>query len=271
MAALPRPLRARVLVVDDNTVNQKVALLILEKLGCQVDVATNGKEAIAMLELLPYDAVFMDCEMPEMDGYEATAEIRRRHTGSRHVPIIALTAKALRGDRERCLEAGMDDYIAKPVRPKDLEAALTRWVSGNGNTVASGDESAPTSTPSEAATPALDPVVTARLRELAAATDPTVLSEIYEVFLSSAIEYLAKIHKGLTTNNAEELRKAAHAFRGASASIGAHCLTELCHQMESLGEARQVDGAVKIAEQVEQEFARVKNEVEKQTAKEATV
>src|SRR6266404_3036231 len=118
----------RTLVVDDGITNQKVGRLMLENLGCHVDVAANGKEAGEKLELLAYDAVFMDCEMPEMDGYEATAEIRRRQAGKPHLPIIAMTAKAINGDRERCLAAGMDDYISKPVRLEDLEAALERWV-----------------------------------------------------------------------------------------------------------------------------------------------
>ena len=266
-----RKVHARVLVVDDNTTNQKVARLMLENLGCRVDVAANGKEALELLDLLPYDLVFMDCEMPEMDGYEATAEIRRRHADDRHVPVVAMTAKAIQGDRERCLEAGMDDYISKPVRPEDLEMALARWVSGNGTAVESGQQSAPPPAPPEALAPALDPAVTARLCELAAATDPSVMSEIYEAFLSSAVDYLAAIREGAATNDAEGLRKAAHAFKGASADIGAQHLAELCRQLEALGEAGRVDGAVKNLEELEQEFARVKNEVEKQTPNTATV
>jgi CheY-like chemotaxis protein len=270
-AQTDRKVHARVLVVDDNTTNQKVARLMLENLGCWVDLAANGKEAVEMLELLPYDILFMDCEMPEMDGYEATAEIRRRHADDRHVPVVAMTAKAIQGDRERCLEAGMDDYISKPVRLEDLEVALARWVSGNGNVVESGPKSAPRTAPPEAFAPALDPAVTARLRGLAAATDPSVLQEIYDAFLSSAVDYLAAIREGAVGNDAEGLRKAAHAFKGASANIGAQKLAELCGQLEALGKAGRVDGAGQRLEPLEQEFARVKHEVEKQTAKEATV
>ena len=115
----------RVLVVEDNLVNQMIASKMLEKLGCQVDVAANGREAVDMLEMLPYHVVFMDCQMPEMDGFEATRVIRRKEESSgEHVPIIAMTANAMAGDRERCLEAGMDDYLSKPVLPAELQRVV---------------------------------------------------------------------------------------------------------------------------------------------------
>jgi PAS domain S-box-containing protein len=129
----------RVLVVEDNVVNQKVAVRMLEKLGCHVDVAANGKEAVRMVEMLPFNLVFMDCEMPEMDGHEATVEIRRQEPPERRLPIIAMTAHAMKGDRERCLHAGMDDYISKPVRSADLGKALKRW----GSPVASEPDASP--------------------------------------------------------------------------------------------------------------------------------
>jgi signal transduction histidine kinase/CheY-like chemotaxis protein len=117
----------RVLVAEDNAVNQKVASKMLERLGVRADVAANGHEAVEMCEMVPYDLVFMDCHMPEMDGYAATGEIRRRQP-DRRVPIVAMTAEALEGCREQCLDAGMDDYLAKPVRFEDLSEALSRWL-----------------------------------------------------------------------------------------------------------------------------------------------
>ena len=120
--------QVRILVAEDNVVNQKVATRMLEKLGLRADVAANGREAVEMCEILPYDVVFMDCHMPEMDGYAATREIRRRVGGSDRIAIVAMTAEAMEGCRENCVAAGMDDYIAKPVKPQDLVDALRKWV-----------------------------------------------------------------------------------------------------------------------------------------------
>jgi len=128
-AARPRATRrAAVLVAEDNPVNQVVARRMLERIGCQVDVVADGAEAVRCLASTPYDLVFMDCQMPVMDGYEATAEIRRARHARAQVPIVAMTASTLTGDRERCLAAGMDDHVAKPIRPTQLTAVLDRFV-----------------------------------------------------------------------------------------------------------------------------------------------
>ena len=122
--------RARILLAEDNAVNQEVALAILTHAGFQVDIAANGIEAISALQNTRYDVVLMDCQMPELDGYSATRRIREHDSGVLwpQVPIIAMTAHAMKGDREHCLEAGMDDYIAKPVEAKALVSAVERWL-----------------------------------------------------------------------------------------------------------------------------------------------
>ncbi len=124
---------ARILVAEDNAANLKVAVRMVERLGYRADVAGNGSEALHALDRVPYDAVLMDCQMPEMDGYEATREIRKAERNGRHVPIIAMTASAMAGDRERCLAAGMDDYISKPVKLHIVAAVLERWLGDDGD------------------------------------------------------------------------------------------------------------------------------------------
>ena len=120
--------QVRVLVAEDNVVNQEVASLLLRRLGLRADLAANGHEAVQMSSLAPYDLIFMDCQMPRMDGYEAAREIRRREGTGRRAAIVAMTAEAMAGSREHCLAAGMDDYIAKPVNPSDLLRKLEQWV-----------------------------------------------------------------------------------------------------------------------------------------------
>ncbi|MGC3972889.1 MAG: response regulator [Nitrospira sp.] len=133
LSQAPTTSATRLLLAEDNPVNQKVACRMLEKFGYRVDVATNGREAVAAYERMRYPLIFMDCQMPEVDGFEATALIRGMEEGVRHTPIVAMTANAMQGDRERCLAAGMDDYVAKPVRPKDLQAVLERWLGKHPN------------------------------------------------------------------------------------------------------------------------------------------
>jgi len=128
-----RAARPRILVAEDNIVNQKIAVIHLEKLGCRADVVANGLEAVDAVARIQYALVLMDCQMPEMDGWEATAMIRKKEEacGSERLPIIAITANAMPGDREKCRKAGMDDYLAKPVTLDEIRAVLARWIPGN--------------------------------------------------------------------------------------------------------------------------------------------
>jgi CheY-like chemotaxis protein len=135
-----------VLLAEDNSVNQKVAVRMLEKLGCSVDVAANGFEAVSLCGSLPYDLVLMDCQMPEMDGLQATSEIRAMESGDRRTPIVALTANVLPRDRELCLKAGMDDFVSKPVSIAALAAALGQWATKD-SPGTGGKERAPDAAP----------------------------------------------------------------------------------------------------------------------------
>jgi PAS domain S-box-containing protein len=270
----------RVLLAEDNATNQLVGAMILRNLGCNVDVAATGREAMRMVETVSYHIVFMDCEMPEMDGFETTAAIRRRPDRKSKLPIVAVTAQAMQGDKERCLLAGMDDYISKPVRQEDFAAALTRWVpckeledkdeakelittnhekTGNANerdyppfqvfSSLSGISSA------------LDPAAIARLRALAEATELSLMGQIFTSFLSDGAERIDKLQNALGGNDPELLRKTAHALKGASANIGAHRLADIAQQLELLGNARSMNGAGVFIEQIEGEFELVKSEI----------
>jgi len=285
--------------VDDSATNQKVGRLMLENLGCSVDVAGDGKEALEMIQLVPYDVVFMDCEMPEMDGFAATVELRRRQAGGRHLPVVAMTAKAIQGDRERCLAAGMDDYVSKPVRLEGLVAALARWTinrpdpqsaapprgtprPGELSDAENGlldpgrpgqlpaqpeedsEESAQTPPATPAPKPALDPVLTQGLQDMAACLDPSVLAEIYEVFQSGAVEYLAALRRAVSEREPEALRTVAHALKGASANVGATTLAEVATQLEALGQAHSLANADQLLAALEREFARVQLEIRTQ-------
>ena len=178
-----------------------------------------------------------------------------------------MTAKAIQGDRERCLQAGMDDDISKPVRLENLEEALERWIPKGESLVHAEPKQVPRFTQAEPEASALDPALTGRLRSLAAA-DPNVLDEIYQSFLSSTEEYLDALRKAAQAGDPDALAKAAHALKGASGNIGASDMWEFCRQLELLGNARSVAGADDLTRYLERESARVKIEIEKQTVKE---
>jgi signal transduction histidine kinase/CheY-like chemotaxis protein/CHASE1-domain containing sensor protein/HPt (histidine-containing phosphotransfer) domain-containing protein len=244
---------ARVLLAEDNPVNQRIGVLMLEKLGCRVDVAADGREAVGALAAAPYDAVFMDCQMPEMDGYEATGEIRRREAagdiprrepaGGARIPIIAMTANAMQGDREKCLAAGMDDYISKPVARAALEQALHRWlVAGH-----------------EPPAAAVDPAAFGNFA--ATIDDPTVVHELIEIFTSDAAERIASLQAAAMTPNAEMLRTVAHTLRGGSSGLGAASMAELCQRLETRASALSAPEAVQLVAEIEAEFARVREEL----------
>ncbi|MEP6878451.1 MAG: response regulator [Nitrosospira sp.] len=270
----------RVLLAEDNATNQIVGAMMLRNLGCHVDIAANGREAMQMIEKFPYEIVFMDCEMPEMDGYEATAAIRRRTDSKCRLPIVAVTAQAMQGDEARCLAASMDDYISKPVKQEDFARALKWWVPGKNRERKSeppehrseNEKAATVDIPNDSSSSAiassvprissaLSAEVVARLRALEEATEPSLVSQIYTSFLKEGAERISVLRSSVEVSDAELLRRTAHTLRGASANVGAIHMSDIARQLEVLGKNSSMIGAAPLIEQIESEFERVKAEI----------
>ena len=229
-----RRARAHLLVVEDNVVNQKVAARTLENMGYRVDVAANGVEAVDALGRVPYAAVLMDCQMPEMDGYDATAEIRRRETDDHRTPIIAMTAGASRDDEAKCLAAGMDDYVSKPVRPAELARVLHRWVRNGGNGDDGGNGGTGVPAPVVGSTPALDPTALAALQELEQ-LDPEGTADIVRLFLHDARSRLDALHDAHERRDTATIAQTAHSLKGSCANLAATSMAALCADLEDAG------------------------------------
>jgi len=234
-----------ILLAEDNTVNQKVAVRQLQKLGYRADAVANGREAVEAVQRIPYDVVLMDCQMPEMDGYEATAEIRRLDGNDRHTVIVAMTANALQGDREKCIGAGMDDYISKPVKSEDLARVLGRIFADS-----QVEEINEQRMPEER----FPPVDMARLHE--AMGDE--VSEIVEIYMRQTSANLANLKRAIATGNAMEVDSIAHNCAGTSANCGMTALVEPLRKLERMGREGSLEGAVALGLEVFSEFERVK-------------
>ena len=262
-------INARVLVVEDQDVNQRVAQLILEALNCHADFAANGREAIRLAGETRYDIIFMDCEMPEMDGLTATIEIRRRYPAL-SVPIVAMTARAMRGDRERCLAVGMNDFMTKPIHREGLVSMLRQWLPGRyASSISLTDkavESSPVASvalpraPDEPA-PAIDPRILKNLRTLAQARDPELLVQLFDGFKRDAAKRVAAIREAVEHAQADSLRAAAHALQGACATIGAKELAKIAAAFVDAGRKHAFADAQALLERLSSELARVEAEL----------
>ncbi|MBW3615661.1 MAG: response regulator [Actinobacteria bacterium] len=245
--AVPGP---RLLLVEDNPVNQKVAVRSLEKMGYQVDVAVNGAEALPAAFRGEYAAILMDCQMPVMDGYEATAAIRRSEQArGLHTPIIAMTASAMEGDRERCLAAGMDDYLSKPLRSEALAAVLARWLQ-----LTAAD---PDPAPEAVRGGALDSEILAHLIGMDEQAGFSLLEEVAGLLARDTPPRLAQMQGAIEAGDALALRQAAHALRGSAATVGATTMAALSSQLEELGRTGQVEGAAALLAELTEEVPRV--------------
>ena len=207
-----------------------------------MDVAANGKEAVEMVQTFPYDMVFMDCQMPEMDGYEATAEIRRGENGTKHIPIIAMTAHAMQGDRERCLDAGMDDYVSKPVSTENLTEIMRQY---------------PPSTTRHEESVIIDRAVFSNLWKILGEDTP----ELTRSFLDETDQLLTEMRRALDLGDWDSLDKAAHTLKGSSATIGANGLSKICQQLQALSDSDSYDQATEKFTELRKGFDRVKSEL----------
>jgi CheY-like chemotaxis protein len=242
---------ARVLLAEDNIVNQRVAMMQIQKLGHRVDAVFNGREAVEALERADYDLVLMDCQMPVMDGYEATDEIRRREGQSRRIPIIGMTAHAIGGDRERCLEAGMDDYVTKPVRIEALGDAVERWAHARGAQTES-DES-------------LDPLMIAKLRRVEEEIGVGIVSEVIDAFLNLTPQRLADMQSALKDGDLMTFAEVALSLKGSCGYLGARRMEKLCSRLESEARDFSLDANHRFLTRLNEEFESVRPllEVEK--------
>ena len=248
----------RLLIAEDNLVNQKVAVLALGRLGFECDVVSDGRQAVDAFRHGAYACILMDCQMPEMDGYQAASEIRLIEGGRRHIPIVAMTAHAMKGDREKCLMAGMDEYVSKPLKPRELDAILTRLVEANEVTPAPAAALEPV-TSVETVEPvdlgaALDRSVLDTLRAWApvGGTDPVL--DLTAAFVVDAADRLGKLRTAVATGDAALVRSAAHSLKGMCGAIGATHMSDLSSALEhALAGTIGVDRVG----QLEREFERV--------------
>jgi PAS domain S-box-containing protein len=267
--------KMRILLVEDNPVNREVAAGMLETFACRIDFAENGREALEATETKKYDLVFMDCQMPEMDGLTATRLIRERESketaavGIPRVPIVALTAHAMQGDRELCLAAGMDDYLTKPFTLTQVEHVLARWIPGNNtkqtpsvssrppealvtgsqepNTAGGGGKrSAPT-----ADATILDQSSLTAIRVLQRPGHPDIFTRIVSQYVETSREMVARVRQAVLSKDAAELRAAAHRLKSSSAQLGAVALAADCRELELMGARGELNGAGEVLSRFE--------------------
>ncbi|WP_059286087.1 response regulator [Aquitalea magnusonii] len=237
----------RLLLAEDNPVNQRVAASMLHKLGYRVDVVSHGGEVLQAVAQQQYDAILMDCQMPEMDGYQATQAIRRQESETGlggHLPIIAMTANAMEGDRAICLEAGMDDYLAKPIEFARLKALLLQWlpqqVASSHPPAASRDNSTPGS------------FTVQRLTEFLG-DDPVSIGEMLDIFRDSLLRWRERLRLDIHSGG-QGLKQLAHELKGSAANVGADALAALAGQLHAAAADNKPDSIRSIAAQIESEM-----------------
>ena len=262
---------AEVIVAEDNPVNQEIAREYLEALGCQVSIANTGREVVTALENRQFDLVLMDCQMPEMDGFEAARQIRQAEmrSAAKRIPIIALTANALEGDRERCLEAGMDDYLSKPFKEYQLIDVLSNWfepeilaqasieadagVHGLDNEKHPETNVEPQDAEADEITSGLDQSVIEPLR----VGKPDLWKRLVGIYMQTTPESLVALEQAIADADASTVRSVAHTVKSASANLGATRLSDLCRQLEAAAQEARLDDSEALYARIRREFSNV--------------
>ena len=263
---IPQQFGATILVAEDNKTNQIVAQGVLEHLGCQVDLVDNGKTATVTAATKSYDLIFMDCQMPIMDGYEATRNIRKAESQKdlEPSPIIALTAHAMKGDRERCLAAGMNDFITKPFNEQQLANVLAKWLPANGTEKLPVPSPAMPEAEEVASTPThIDKTVLDSFLEMQQPGKCDIRKRLVSVYLRSSPKIMQGLQQAAEDNDFEKLWQSAHTLKSRSASLGAFHLSSLCHKLETSARDARVDDPLKRVLDIESEFKTVTRELEK--------
>ena len=256
--------KARILLAEDNITNQQVALGILKKLGLRAEAVANGAEAVAVLETIPYNLIFMDIQMPEMDGITATKLIRSMKTSVSKIPIIAMTAHAMQGDRERCLKAGMNDYVTKPISARAITEVLEKWLTIEKDVSEQKTENMvpiPAETkPSESKeVPAWTrDIIMERMME-----DEDLVNMILEEFLKDVPEQIRLMKSYLEARDITAVERQAHSIKGASANVGAETLRAVAFEMEKTAKAGDLDGVAARISELEAVFSQVRSAMEK--------
>jgi len=242
----------RILVAEDNLINQRVIIQMLDNLGCQVSLAEDGKQALRALQKQDFDLVFMDCHMPNMDGFAATAAIRQQEQTGTHLPIIALTANAMQGDREQCLQVGMDDYLSKPISSNDLRRMLGKWLEQDNVQLTEAQTVSIPDPPQKEKAFNVDPELldSKVLQRLAREQKDGNINWLLDLYLQELPNYLAAIHTALQQQDTEAVRQSAHRCKGGSANIGAKELVALCQAIETKAKQQDTSEVTELVEQL---------------------
>ena len=258
-AAVTQHEGTRVLLAEENAVNQELAVAMLEAIGCAVTIATNGLDALAAYSRGGHDLILMDCLMPDMDGFEATRRIRAMEAASGsglRLPIIAVTANAMTGDRERCLASGMDDYLSKPFSQAQLRACIDRWLQ-SGASASAETPAVPVVPTVPAASSVLDTGILQNIRTLERNGARGMFGKVIDIYFGDAPRLLKALRAGLAEDNADAVCLAAHTLKSSSANLGASSLAGLCRDVEGRARRNSLEGVYDLLCQIESEYESV--------------